>query len=291
MSGRKALGRGLDALIPGQGRAAEPAGDMVYVEIERIKAFPGQPRKNFNDQSLKELAESIRQEGLLQPLLVKKDETRPDGFELIAGERRLRAARLAGLKKVPVVVKKVDEREALIMSLIENLQREDLNPIEEAQAFAEMVHKFKLSQEELAQKTGKDRSTIANSLRLLKLPAEMQESLARGRLTPGHGRAILSLDSPAKMKILFQKIVSQGLNVRQAEQLAKKLAAGEDRKPAGSRTSTENRIYLEELERKLGKALSARVKLVESGKNRGRIEIYYSNLEELERLIGLLGKK
>jgi len=290
MTGRKALGRGLDALIPGQGRA-EPAGDMVYVELDRIKASPGQPRKNFNDQALMELAESIKTEGVLQPLLVRKDDSSPDNFQLIAGERRFRAAKLAGLKKVPVLVKKADDREALVQSLIENLQRQDLNPMEEAHAFSDMVHKFKLSQEELAQKTGKDRSTIANSLRLLKLPVEMQEAVALGKLTPGHARAILALDSQAKMRILFRKILNQGLNVRQAEALSKKLAAGEEKKSFRPRTSAENRIYLEELERKLGKALSARVKLVESGRNRGIIKIFYMNLEELEKLIGLLGKK
>jgi len=289
MTARKALGRGLDALIPSGGGKAPEAG-LVYLSVDQIKASPSQPRKNFNDQALMELAESIKAQGVLQPLLVRKDDS-SDSFLLIAGERRFRAARLAGLAQVPVLVRKADERESVILSLIENIQRQDLNPMEEARAFQGMVSKFKLSQEELAQKTGKDRATIANSLRLLKLPPEMQAGVEKGNLTPGHARAILSLDSPAKMRILFRKVVQQGINVRQAEALAKKLAGVDERKSPRPRTASESRAYLEELEKKLGKVFSARVKFIESGRNKGRIEIYYQNLEELERIIGLVGKK
>jgi ParB family chromosome partitioning protein len=289
MTGRKALGRGLDALIPTAG-GKEPEGELVYIDVERINASPSQPRKNFNDQALMELAESIKSEGVLQPLLVKKDDG-ADAFQLIAGERRFRAAKLAGLSKVPALIKKVDEREALILSLIENIQRQDLNPLEEARGFQSIIHKFKLSQEELAQKTGKDRSTIANSMRLLKLPQEIQSEIEKGVISAGHARAILALDSNAKMKILFRRIVSEGLNVRQAEALAKKLAGEAETKPEKVKTTADNRIYLEELERKLSKIFSVRVKFVETGKNKGKIEIYYQNLEELERIIGMVGKK
>jgi len=291
MTARKALGRGLDALIPGQVPPETEDRGLVYIEVDRIKASPTQPRKNFNDQSLRELAESIKSEGVLQPLLVKPDDSSPDSYLLIAGERRFRAAKLAGLSKVPAILRKADERDALILSLIENLQRQNLNPIEEAHAFSDMINKFKLSQEELAQKMGRNRSTVANSLRLLKLPQEIQDELERENLSPGHARAILSLDSPAKMKILFRRILNAGLNVRQAEALAKKWSLEEDKKPARKKLAGDNRIYLEEMERRLSKILSARVKFVETGKNKGKMEIYYNNLEDLERILGLLGKK
>jgi ParB family transcriptional regulator, chromosome partitioning protein len=290
MSARKALGRGLDALIPSGPARGKVEGDLVQVEISRIKGSPTQPRKKFNDQSLQELADSIKSEGVLQPVLLKPDESSPGSFLLIAGERRLRAAKLAGLSKVPALVKKADERETLVMQLIENLQREDLNPIEEAQAFSEMTHKFKLSQEELAKKMGKDRSTVANTIRLLKLPGEIQAAIERGTVSAGHARAILALDSQAKMMILFRRIQNQGISVRQAEALAKGLTQ-QDNKSSHPRKPGQDRIYLEELERKLSRSFSLRVKLVETGKNKGKMEVYYSNLEELERIIGLVGKK
>lgn len=292
MSGRKALGRGLDALIPGSGtRGGGSEGELVHIDVGKIKASPSQPRKKFEDQALKELADSIKSEGILQPLLLKQDENNPGSYFLIAGERRFRAAKLAGLARVPALVKKVDESDSLVMSLIENIQRQDLNPIEEARAFQNMIHKFKLSQEDLAQKMGKDRSTVANTLRLLKLPDEIQAEIEKNNLTPGHARALLSLDSPAKMKILFRRITENGLSVRQAEALARKLSGEELKKRGKPRPSGDNRIYLEELERKFSRAFSAQVKFVETGKNKGKIEIYYSNLEELERIIGLVGKK
>ena len=290
MSGRKALGRGLDALIP-TGPRRETEGQLVHIDVGKIKASPTQPRKKFDDRALKELADSIKSEGVLQPLLLKRDESDPDKYLLIAGERRFRAAKLAGLAKVPALIKKVDDSESLVLSLIENIQRQDLNPIEEARAFQNMIHKFKLSQEELAVKMGKDRSTVTNTLRLLKLPEEIQTEIEKENLSAGHARAILSLDSQAKMKILFRRILNQGLSVRQAEALARKLSEEEDKKRSKPKTSAENRIYLEELERKLSRTFSARVKFVETGKNKGKIEIYYSNLEELERIIGLVGKK
>jgi ParB family transcriptional regulator, chromosome partitioning protein len=292
MSGRKALGRGLDALIPGGARKEKSGeGELVHIEVGRIKASPTQPRKKFDEQALQELAGSIKSEGVLQPLLLKQDESDPDKYLLIAGERRFRAAKLAGLAKVPALIKKVDDSESLVMSLIENILREDLNPIEEARAFQNTIHKFKLSQEELAAKMGKDRSTVANALRLLKLPEEIQSEIEKGNLSAGHARAILALDSQAKMKILFRRILGQGLSVRQAEAWAKKLSEQEEKTHPKSKASGENRIYLEELERKLSRTFSARVKFVETAKNKGKMEIYYSNLEELERIIGLVGKK
>jgi len=289
MSPRKALGKGLDALIP-TGGGAELSGELVYIAPSKIKPSSYQPRKKFEQKSLEELAQSIREKGLLQPLLVRKGAS-PESYQLIAGERRLRAVQLAGLDKVPVLVKEVNDKEALAMSLIENIQREDLNPIEEAEAYQRLLSELKITQEQLSEVVGKDRSTIANSIRLLKLPKEIQAELEKDAISPGHARAILQLDSPAKMKLLFNKIIQDGLSVRQAEALAKQFSP-EDKKSTAKKPSKENQLFIEELERRLSRILSAKVRLIEKSKNRGKIEIHYQNLEELERIIDLVsGKK
>jgi len=289
MSARKALGRGLDALIPAGTVLGQ--GELVYLELNQIKASHLQPRKNFSKKNLEELADSIKAQGLLQPILVRPLEAEPGNYELIAGERRLRAAKIAGLNKVPALVKTATEQDSLALSLLENLQREDLNPIEEGKGLQRLIQEFGWSQEEIGKKIGKDRSTIANTLRLLKLPEEIQAELEKGEITPGHARALLSLDSAPKIKSLFRKIIAEGLNVREAEALAKKLSGLEEAKPKKSKVSAENKIFLEEIERNLGRVLSAKVKLIESSKNRGKIEIYYQSLEELERIIELVQRK
>jgi len=288
MSPRKALGKGLDALIP-TGGGAKPSGEMIYVEPSQIKPSSYQPRKKFDQKALEELAQSIREKGLLQPLLVRKG-SNPESYQLIAGERRLRAVQLAGLDKVPVLVKEVNDKEALAMSLIENIQREDLNPIEEADAYQRLLAELKMTQEQLSEVVGKDRSTIANAIRLLKLPKEIQAEIEKGAISSGHARAILQMDSPAKMKLFFNQIIQQGLSVRQAETLAKQFS--EDKKSTAKKPSKENQLFIAELERRLSRVLSAKVKLIEKSKNRGKIEVYYQNLEELERIIDLVsGKK
>jgi len=289
MTGRKALGRGLDALIPAVGSKAES--ELLYLELDRIKASHLQPRKKFSEKSLQELADSIKAQGILNPILVKPIEGEPGYYELIAGERRFRAAKMAGLKQVPVQIKKVEEQDSLLLSLLENLQREDLNPIEEARGLERLIKEFGLTQEEVAKRIGKDRSTIANSLRLLKLPPEIQAEMETGKISAGHGRALLSLDSAQKIKILFRRIMDQGLNVRQAEALAKKLSGLDQASPKRADSLSENKIFIEELERNLQKALNARVRLIESSRNRGKIEIYYQSLEELERIIELVSRK
>ncbi len=289
MTARKALGRGLDALIPGGAGPGE--GELVYLDLEKIRASHLQPRRNFGKKALEELADSIKSSGLLSPVLVKPAEAEPGFYELIAGERRLRAAKMAGLAQVPALVKTVNEQTALVLGLLENLQREDLNPIEEAKGLERAVKEFGLTQEELSEKIGKDRSTIANTMRLLKLPEEIQLELEKGKITAGHARALLSLDSAPKMKILFRKIVDQGLNVRQAEALAKKLSGPEEARSKKGKAAGADRVFLEEVERRLERALSARVKLVENSRHRGKLEIYYNNLDELEKIIELVSRK
>src|SRR4030043_493336 len=214
---RMALGKGLGALLPEFGQA-EPK-TLLFCGIEEIIPNRSQPRKHFDESKIEELAWSIKEKGVLEPLIVRRTD---QGYELIVGERRWRAAQKAGLKEVPVLVKEVEGREALELSLIENLQRENLNPIEEAEAFKRLTEEFNISQVELATQIGKDRTTIANALRLLKLPSEVRNQLLQNRITSGHARAILSLETKEKQKELCSLIIQKGLSVREAEALAKR---------------------------------------------------------------------
>src|SRR4030042_2727087 len=217
---RMALGKGLGALLPEFGQAESKT--LLYCGIEEITPNRSQPRKHFEESKLQELAEALREKGILEPLIVRRMD---QGYELIVGERRWRAAQKAGLKEVPIVVKEVEGREALEISLIENLQREDLNPIEAAEAFKHLIEEFNLSQEDLSKRIGKDRTTIANTLRLLKLPLEVRNQLLQNRITSGHARAILILETKEKQKELCALIIQKGISVREAEALAKRWAA------------------------------------------------------------------
>jgi ParB family chromosome partitioning protein len=233
------------------------------------------------------LAESIKEKGILEPLIVRKTD---QGYELIVGERRWRAAQKAGLKEVPVVVKEAEGREALEISLIENLQREDLNPIEAAEAFKHLIEEFKISQEDLSKRIGKDRTTIANTLRLLKLPIEIRNQLLQNRITSGHARAILSLESKEKQKELCALIIKKGLSVREAEALAKRWSE----KPKKSITAVKKKGDLESqlnsLQDSLRKYLGTKVQINRKG-NRGKIEIEYYSHQDLERIVeAILGK-
>src|SRR4030043_2202158 len=214
---RMALGKGLGALLPEFGQA-EPK-TLFYCGIEEIIPNRSQPRKHFDESKLQELAESIKEKGILEPLIVRRTD---QGYELIVGERRWRAAQKAGLKEVPVMVKEIEGREVLEISLIENLQREDLNPIEAAEAFKHLIEEFNLSQEGLGQRIGKARTPITNTLRLLKLPMEVRNQLLQNRITSGHARAILSLESKEKQKELCALLIKKGLYVRETEALAKR---------------------------------------------------------------------
>lgn len=272
-----ALGKGLDALIP------EKTEGLLQLEISRI--FPGeQPRKTFKDESLKELAASIKEKGILQPILVSRS---GDGsFKLIAGERRWRAAQLAGLKKIPALIKDVASRDSLEIALIENIQREDLNPIETAEAFNRLMKDFSLTQEELSERVGKERATVANYLRLLKLPDEIKTLIYNGSLSMGHARAILSIEGRAGQVEAVRKVIKKGLSVRETEALAKNISSGTNKKTKHSSRHKDPQIA--SLEEKLIKSLGTKARIHPKGKKAGVIEIEYYSLDELDRLLEIL---
>jgi ParB family chromosome partitioning protein len=281
LTARQALGKGLGALIPEKG-VPEGEGKKALQQcgIEEVQPNPFQPRKTFSDEQLQELVDSIREKGILQPLLVRR---KSDGYELIAGERRWRAAQRAGLREIPILVRDVSDSEMLELSLIENIQRENLNPIEEAEAYKRLMEQFHLTQEEISKKVGKDRTTIANTVRLLRLPPEIKLSLAEGKITMGHARAFLSLDGVDKQKLLWRRLLSGGLSVRQTESLVKRLRTRSS--PTPRRSNPEWSALVEELQRALG----TKVRIVGKRK-RGKIEIDFFSPDELDRIIELLRK-
>jgi ParB family chromosome partitioning protein len=270
---KAALGKGLNALIP------EKGDDILYLDIERVLPGKQQPRKVFQEESLKELSQSIKEKGVLQPVIVSR--TGDGSFTLIAGERRWRAAMLAGLKKIPALIKNVTSEDSLEIALIENIQREDLNPIETAEAFNRLLKDFNLTQEELSEKVGKERATVANYLRLLKLPEEIKVMLYNGSLSMGHARALLSVEGRANQVEAARKILKNGLSVREVESLAKKIARR--LKPV---EKTDPQIA--SLEERLIRQLGTKVRLLHKGKKGGKIEIEYYSLEELDRLLEIL---
>src|SRR4030043_2069409 len=282
---RMALGKGLGALLPEFGQADSKA--LLYCGIEEIIPNRSQPRKHFDESKLQELAESIKEKGILEPVIVRRID---QGYELIIGERRWRAAQKAGLKEVPVLVKEIEGQEVLELSLIENLQREDLKPIEEAEAFKRLTEEFNVSQGELSTRIGKDRTTIANTLRLLKLPLKVRNQLLQNRITPGHARAILSLGTRERQEELCALIIQKGISVREAEALAKRWSEKPKKTvtPVRKRGDLENQ--LSSLQDSLRKYLGTKVQISQKGK-RGKIEIEYYSYEDLERIIeAILGK-
>lgn len=270
---KTALGKGLNALIPEKGE------EVLYLDIDRVMPGTQQPRKFFNEHSLQELSASIKEKGVLQPVIVSR--TGDGTFNLIAGERRWRAAILAGLKKIPALIKNVASKDSLEIALIENIQREDLNPIETAEAFQRLVKDFRLTQDELADKVGKERATVANYMRLLKLPDEVKNLIYTGSLTMGHARALLSIEGKNNQLQSARKIVRHGLSVREAELLARRLSKPEKKKEVRDPQITS-------LQEKLIKRLGTKVRIVHKGKKGGRIEIEYYSLEELDRLLETL---
>jgi ParB family chromosome partitioning protein len=273
------LGKGLGALIPEKpSPELEEKRVFHFCGIEELQPNPFQPRKAFDDEHLKELVESIREKGILQPLVVRR---KGEGFELIAGERRWRAAQKAGIKEVPVIIKEVPDSEILELSLIENIQRENLNPIEEAEAFRKLMDHFHLTQEEISSKVGKDRTTITNTIRLLRLPPEVRKSLVDGVISMGHARAFLSLDGPERQRLALKKVLGASLSVRQTESLVKRLRSKSLSPPA--KNSHEWNAIVEELQRALG----TKVRII-GKKRRGKIEIEFYSQDELDRIIELL---
>lgn len=287
---KRALGKGIGALIGESEEGRRQGTASLEVPLAALKPNPRQPRQRFPDQSLRELAHSIRERGMLQPVLVEEAGDRT--YTVVAGERRVRAARLAGLERVPVVVRSFGADERLEIALIENIQREDLTPIEEARAYRELMDGRGLSQEQVAARVGKDRSTVANSLRLLKLPEAMQGAVEGGELTPGHARAILSLSNPADQEQLFKRIVEASLSVREAEREAGRLARGRrgsgKKRPAGLPRRRDP--DLQALEERLIRRLGTKVKIL-GGPRKGRIEISYFSVDDLDRLLELLEGK
>jgi len=275
---RMALGKGLGALLPELEQTESKT--LRYCGIEEIIPNRSQPRKHFDESKLQELTESIKEKGILEPLIVRRTD---QGYELIVGERRWRAAQKVGLKEVPVLVIEAEGREAFEISLIENLQREDLNPIESAEAFKRLIEEFNLSQEDLSKRIGKDRTTIANTLRLLKLPLEVRDQLLQNRITSGHARAILSLENKEKQKELCALIIKKGLSVREAEALAKRWSERPKRRTPLARAA-DLESQLNSLQDSLRRCLGTKVLITQNGK-RGRIEIEYYSPDDLERIV------
>jgi len=279
---KMALGRGLDALIPVLPSEAAASQSYFPCDIEQIRPNPYQPRRNFPDADLEELSDSIRNQGIIQPLLVRQTS---DGYELVAGERRLRAAKKAGLSQVPVVVKNVSDGEMLEMSLVENIQREALNPIEEAEAYHRLMHEFGLTQEQAAARVGKSRSAVANFLRLRNLPAEIKQSIVSGDLSMGHARALLGIDSKAVQIEIWKQVIARELSVRETEQRVKQ--AGKSRKKGPPSVPSSEEVYLSDLSAELSRHYGTKVQIRRRGKA-GKVEIEFYSNEDLDRLLSLL---
>jgi len=276
-SKEKGLGRGLDALLPDE-TFSEPGEEIFFCPIEALRPSPYQPRIQ-KEKGLEELAASIKEKGLLQPLLVR--EVTPGIYEIVAGERRFQAARLAGLKRVPVIVKELSHQETLELALIENLQREDLNPIEEALGYQRLMEEFDLTQEEVAQKVGKSRAAVANTLRLLKLPAFLQDDLLNDRISAGHARALLPLAHDENLlRQIRDQIIKKGLSVRETEDLVKKLKEKTTPKPKESPKDPD----IIALEQELAQVIGARVK-ISWGKNKGKLVIEFKSSEQFESFL------
>lgn len=285
---KRALGKGIEALLQASSQEGQAIPGDFLVPINRIYPNPGQPRKAFNEERLGELADSIREQGIIQPLIVEEYAA---GFRIIAGERRFRAAQMAHLAEVPVLVRRFSDEEKLEIALIENIQREDLNPVEEAQAYRHLMDEAGLSQDEVARKVGKNRSTVANSLRLLKMPEAMQEALIGGEMTAGHARALLSILNPADQMILFNRILNDGLSVREAETQAGELnrggrAAGSEKKHSSVKR---NDPELSKIEQRLIDLFGTKVAVKGSSK-KGRIEISYFSLDDLDRILEIVSR-
>lgn len=295
----RGLGKGLDSLIPNvveeakvkkeaaqqQGKTVEEKkGPETIVKITMVEPNRKQPRKYFDEDSLQELSDSIKQYGLLQPILVQN---RKDHFEIIAGERRWRAAKMAGLKEIPVIIRDYTDQEIMEISLIENIQREDLNPIEEAQAYKRLLTEFNLKQDEVAERVSKSRAAVTNSIRLLKLGDDVQQMVIDDMISTGHARALLAVEDKDEQYTLAQKIFDEKLSVRDVEKLVKNLHKPE-KTPKKTENDTMEAIY-QDIEEKLKQRLSTKVTVASKGDGAGRIEIEFYSHEDLDRLLDMIG--
>jgi len=287
---KKPLGRGLGSLIPGAGRndSGTPTSGAQELEIRLLANNPRQMRVHFDPAALESLAESIRKKGVLEPVLVRP--LAGGKYELIAGERRTRAARLAGLEKIPAIVKELSDRESLEIALLENLMREDLSPVEEARGYQKLVDEFGYTHEQIASRTGLDRATVTNALRLLKLPSRVLEEVEKGSLTAGHAKALLGLDHADQILSACMTTVQKGLSVRETEHLVQKIKAGHrpsDGKKASGRLDPNIRQLVEDLSRQLG----VRVELQPRSAGKGKLIIHYATLDSLDTVLSRLKKR
>jgi len=280
LKNKSVLGKGLGALITDRGSAND---EQILVGIHKILPNPQQPRKHFSDKGIDELSKSIAEKGLIQPIIVRKSENK---YQIIAGERRWRAAQKAGLKNIPIILKQVTDNELLEFALIENIQREDLNPIEEANAYETLANRFELTHDEIAARVGKDRTTITNHLRLLKLPETVKKALIMEEISQGHARALLSIQDIEVTNNLLKIIIAKRLSVRKTEELVNKtLKLKVDIKPQSDQTDLNIKFYTDQLKKYFGTNVQIRQK-----KNKGRIEIDYFSEEDLNRLLKILLK-
>ena len=279
---RRSLGRGLDSLIPKN--LETESGGYQMVSTDLLRPNPSQPRKQFEQSALEELAESIKEKGVIQPLIVRRED---GGFEIVAGERRWRAAKIAKLEKLPVVIRTATDQDVAELTLIENIQREDLNPIEEAEAYEKLAERFGLTHEEIAKKTGKNRSVVTNQLRLLRLSDNTKKALVSGSITVGHARALLAASSPGDMDYLLGEVLKKDLTVRRTEALVKKKNRSAQPPPEFTSGAVEEDIFTKELTEELSGKFSTKVR-ISRNKTKGKIEIEYYSPEELERIVGIL---
>lgn len=280
---KRGLGKGLAALIPTKTAAAtRPEGAERSIRLAEIRPGRFQPRRPISQESLKELCDSIREKGVIQPVLVRR--ASGGGYELIAGERRFRACQRLGLTNIPAIVKQATDQEALEMALVENLQRENLNPMEEARGYQRLAREFSLTQEEMARKVGKERPTVANALRLLTLPPEVQAMVEDGSLSAGHARAVLMAEDRKRQVWLAGVVVKRGMTVRQAEELAR---GGKNKGHAGAASKPAKGLdqHLSNIQSEMQRALGTKVRIVPQGKARGKIEIEYYSAEDFERIM------
>ena len=301
MATKRGLGKGLDTLIPNKvseetkktdsknitKEAAQEDGPVTIVNITKVEPNREQPRKNFDEDALEELAESIKQYGLLQPILVQDRKTY---YEIIAGERRWRASKKAGLKEIPVIIRNYTDQEIVEISLIENIQREDLNPIEEAQAYKRLLTEFNLKQDEVAERVSKSRTAVTNSMRLLKLCDDVQQMIIDDMISTGHARALISIEDPEQQYAIAQKIFDEKLSVRDVEKLVKSLNKPAKEKKSNSVNKSLEAVY-QEIEENLKQKLSTKVSITSKGNGAGKIEIEFYSHDDLEKIMDLLSGK
>jgi len=293
MAGKRkpALGNGLEGMFGIEETVTEEkdVSRETFLRLSEIEPNRAQPRRNFDEDALQELADSIKQYGIIQPIVVQKKEKR---YEIIAGERRWRAARKAGLLEAPVIIKEFAPEDVFAVALIENIQREDLNPIEEAQAYSRLIQEYHLKQDELAEKVAKNRVTITNSMRLLKLDERVQQMLIDNMLTGGHARALLAITDKEEQHLLAMRVFDEKLSVRETEGLVKRTLAEREKqeKPKVEKTSQEDKLIYRDVENRMKDILGTKVEIKKKTKDKGKIEIEYYSLEELERLIDMINR-